>query len=130
MPNGMSRRITAHVLLVRRGGWSALVAFDFSRGSAVFLNKLFITLLSKCTDFITRYYDSCFYGCFVGAKLPLLLLFYAITYSGSMQKHAEYVTMMCRVCAMYCSPTRSTTNISMFRLWTELSTVFGINIHG
>ena len=100
------------------------MAFDFSSDLQSSLTNCSSHYVSRLSDFITRYYDSCF---FVGAKLPLVLLFYAIAYSGSMQKHAEYVTMMCRVCATYCSPTRSTTNISMFRLWTELSTVFGIN---
>ena len=34
--------------------------------------------------------------------------FYTITYSGGIQKHAGFVTVLCRVCSMYCSSMRST----------------------
>ena len=58
----------------------------------------------------------------------LYCCFYVITYSGSMQKHAEFVPMLCRVCGMYCSSTRSIAPTYQCSDYvTELSMVFGIN---
>ena len=76
------------------------MAFDFSSDVQFSLTSCSSHWLSKCTDFITRYYDSCFYG-YIEQSYPLYCSFYAITYSGSMQKHAEFVTMLCRACGMF-----------------------------
>ena len=128
--NGITRAITAHVLLVNKMiGWSPLVAFDFSSDlqfSLTGCSSHHVSRLSKRTDFIT----TCVCGCFVGAKLPLVLLFLR---DNVFRQHAE----ACRICSnavqdlcMYCSSTRSTAptyQCSDYETELIVCMVFGIN---